>query len=148
LNKTDFWLEDESQRIGRVNIPHPLWHTIRKAPVYFIDIPFHERLAFIEKNYGVLETEKLIEAVTRIQKRLGPLETKTTIQLLNENQVKEAFSILLKYYDKTYLKSLHTRDNSTANIHSIIMDSTNPEDNKTKLIAYLKNKNDRAESIG
>src|SRR5258708_26755373 len=38
------WLEDESQRIGDVNIPHELWNTMRRSPVYFLDIPFNERL--------------------------------------------------------------------------------------------------------
>jgi tRNA 2-selenouridine synthase len=42
-----FWLEDESQRIGRLNIPHSLWKTIRKSPLYFIEIDFESRLEFI-----------------------------------------------------------------------------------------------------
>ena len=39
----DIWLEDESQRIGQVNIPHELWKNIRQSPVYFLDIPFFKR---------------------------------------------------------------------------------------------------------
>lgn len=138
LNKNHFWLEDESQRIGRVNIPHSLWRTIRKAPVYFIDIPFEERLEFISKNYGLLETEKLIEAVTRIQKRFGPMETKTTIEYLKGGRINEAFSLLLNYYDKTYLKSLHSRENAEQQIRKVQMQTTNTEKNRTRLIEYIK----------
>ena len=28
------WIEDESQRIGNLQIPMPLWHTMRKDPVF------------------------------------------------------------------------------------------------------------------
>ena len=34
------WLEDESQRIGQVNIPGDIWNTMRESPVFFLDIPF------------------------------------------------------------------------------------------------------------
>jgi tRNA 2-selenouridine synthase len=63
--------------------------------VYFIEIPFLERLAFVEKNYGLLEIDKLIEAVIRIQKRFGPLETKTTLQLLQEKKSMNCYTLLL-----------------------------------------------------
>src|SRR5436190_8845258 len=38
IDHSPIWLEDESQRIGDINIPHDLWKTIRQAPVYFFDI--------------------------------------------------------------------------------------------------------------
>ena len=106
-----FWIEDESQRIGKLNIPHALWQTIRKKPVYFLEIPFEERLLHIIDQYASLEKEKIIEAVSRIQKRLGPLETKTTLLFLMDNNFTEAFKILLTYYDKTYLKAMYNREN-------------------------------------
>ena len=103
------WLEDESQRIGTVNIPHALWQQMRKADVYFLDIPFNERLKHIVEEYGQLDKEKMIAAIERIAKRLGGLETKTAISLLVENNIEDAFRILLKYYDKWYSKGLSNR---------------------------------------
>jgi tRNA 2-selenouridine synthase len=108
---TSIWLEDESQRIGDINIPHELWKAMRQSPVYFLDIPFEARLDYIVKEYGKLEKEKLINSVFRIQRRLGGLETKNAIHFLLENNTIECFRILLKYYDKWYLKSLHNREN-------------------------------------
>ncbi|MFZ4768905.1 MAG: tRNA 2-selenouridine(34) synthase MnmH [Ferruginibacter sp.] len=105
------WLEDESQRIGRLHIPHPLWNTMRAKPVYFVDIPFHERLIYIEKEYGICDKEQLQESIERIQKRLGPLETKTAIEHLQKDEIAECFGILLLYYDKHYKKGLQNRDN-------------------------------------
>jgi tRNA 2-selenouridine synthase len=41
------WLEDESQRIGTVNLPNALWQAMRTSPLYFLEIPFEERLKHI-----------------------------------------------------------------------------------------------------
>ena len=41
------WLEDESQRIGLVNIPNDIWKKMRHSPVCFLDIPFEERLQYL-----------------------------------------------------------------------------------------------------
>ena len=105
------WLEDESQRVGDVNIPNELWKNMRQSPVYFLDIPFEERLKHIVKEYGGLDKEELVNSIIRIQNRLGGLETKNAINFLLENNTTECFRILLKYYDKWYLKSLHNREN-------------------------------------
>jgi tRNA 2-selenouridine synthase len=113
------WVEDESQRIGALNIPHVIWQQMRASPLYFLDIPFNERLDYILKDYGKQDIEKLMQATERIQKRLGPLETSTTLYLLKENKIKEAFAILLQYYDKLYRKSLHNRDDVNAVLHTL-----------------------------
>ena|ERR1051326_7641111 len=105
------WMEDESQRIGDLNIPTELWKTMRNSPVYFLDISFEERLNHIVAEYGMLPKEGLVNAIIRIQKRLGGFGTKNAINFLLDDNTKECFRILLKYYDKWYLKSLHNREN-------------------------------------
>ena len=82
--KKPIWLEDESQRIGLVNIPNALWTNMRRSIVYFLDIPFEERLKHITEEYGKLDKVRLIEAITRIKERLGGLNTKNAISLLEE----------------------------------------------------------------
>ena len=133
-----FWLEDESQRIGKLNIPHALWKTIRNQMVYFIEIPFEERLNYIVKNYAPLDKEKLIEAVARIQKRLGPLETKTTVSYLKENNFSEAFKVLLMYYDKTYTKSMHNRENIDKMIQKITLSAVYHITNAKNILLEIK----------
>jgi len=132
-----FWLEDESQRIGRLNIPHTLWKTIRVAPLYFIDIDFETRLQFILGYYGKLNKEALINAILRIQKRLGPNETKTSLNYILENNIKESFRILLQYYDKTYFKSLQNRDSLESQMTKIPMTSTDPTTNYQILQQFI-----------
>jgi tRNA 2-selenouridine synthase len=119
MQQQPIWLEDESQRIGTVNIPQPLWNNMRSSPLYFIDIPFEERLQHLVPEYGCLDKEKIAEAILRVQKRLGGLETKTALGYLEENNMQECFRILLKYYDKYYNKGLNNRDNLQALLTSI-----------------------------
>jgi tRNA 2-selenouridine synthase len=108
---SSIWMEDESQRIGTVNIPTILFKQMRTKPVFFLDVPFEERLDHLVEEYGNLDKERMVNAIIRIQKRLGGLETKNSISHLIEGNIKESFRILLKYYDKWYEKSMQTREN-------------------------------------
>jgi tRNA 2-selenouridine synthase len=115
----DIWVEDESAHIGTVGIPKEFWLQMRKSKLYFLDIPFEERLKNIVKIYGDFEKQKLNECVLKIQKRLGGLDTKNTLQFIEEENIKEAFSILLKYYDKMYGQSLQKRENIQSLLRTI-----------------------------
>jgi tRNA 2-selenouridine synthase len=132
------YIEDESQRIGNLQIPMPLWYAMRKAPVFFIDIPFEQRLNYITGDYGKLKKERLTDAVLRIQKRLGGLDTKTCMQLLQEDKYSDAFAILLRYYDKYYLKGLYNRENISALLHKIPCSSVNTQINTQKILSCLQ----------
>ncbi len=113
------WLEDESQRIGLINIPGEIWKNMRQSPVYFLDIPFEERLKHITEEYGQLDKEKLLGAIDRIKEKLGGLNAKNATQLLNEGNTLESFRILLKYYDKYYWKGLHNRENVNSLLYTV-----------------------------
>lgn len=113
------WVEDESQRIGDINLPIAFYIQKQKSPVYYLNIPFEERLNYIVQDYGKFEKEKLLNAIIRIKKRLGGLETKTAVNFLLEDEIKNAFAVLLKYYDKWYLKCLDQRENPASLITRI-----------------------------
>lgn len=128
------WIEDESQRIGTVNIPMSLWKQLRTKPLVFLNIPFEERLEYIVSGYGKADKEKLINATIRIQKRLGGLETKTAINFLIEGDLKESFRILLKYYDKYYTKGLRNRENWEELVTEIECEQVDEEGNALKVL--------------
>jgi tRNA 2-selenouridine synthase len=115
----EIWIEDESRHIGKLGIPNKFWDNMRKSQLYFLDIPFEERLKHIVTTYGLFEKEQLISAITRIQKRLGGLETKKSINFLQENNFHGCFSILLRYYDKFYANSLLKRENIESLLNKI-----------------------------
>jgi tRNA 2-selenouridine synthase len=100
------WIEDESQRLGQLNIPGAFMRSIREKQLFFIDVPFEERLNYLVAGYGNCSIESLEAAILRIKKRLGHLNAKNAINFLLENNLKECFSILLNYYDKQYRKAM------------------------------------------
>ncbi len=132
---TKIFLEDESQRIGNLQIPMALWYTMRKAPVYFMDIPFEERLNYITDEYGKLKKETLKEAILRIQKRLGGLEAKNALNFLEQDNYKESFRILLSYYDKWYHKGLYNRENISSLLNKIPCTGVDTQINTQKLLS-------------
>ncbi len=135
------WLEDESQRIGNMKIPDPFWHQMRKSPVYFLDVPFEERLNYLTAEYGSHPKEKLVNAVIRIQKRLGGLETKNAIHHLLDDNHRDCFRILLKYYDKWYANGLHNRENLHSLLHTIACTGVQTETNARAAAAVAAVKN-------
>jgi tRNA 2-selenouridine synthase len=125
--KNIIWIEDESAHIGTVGIPKAFWQQMRKSQLYFLDIPFEERVKNIVKTYGIFEKKQLIDCVLKIQKRLGGLNTKNAIQFIAEDNVDAAFSILLKYYDKMYGESLKKREDVESLLNTIPCRSTDIE---------------------
>jgi tRNA 2-selenouridine synthase len=121
------WLEDESQRIGNLNLPNAIWQNMRSSPVFFLDIDFEQRLEHLVEEYMDCDRQKLIDSTLRISKRLGPLETKNTVAHLENGELKEAFRYLLNYYDKLYLKGLHNRDKLLTLLTNIPCKTVGPE---------------------
>ncbi|KPM47801.1 tRNA 2-selenouridine(34) synthase MnmH [Jiulongibacter sediminis] len=117
LDKTKpIWIEDESQRIGNRNIPNDFIEKMRQAKLYFLDVPFQKRLTYLVDNYGKLPAEKIVNAILRIKKRLGGLNTKNAINYLVEGEIDKSFAILLSYYDKAYDKALDKHEGQVVKI--------------------------------
>ncbi len=127
-------IEDESQRIGDVNIPSVFFKQMRETKVYFLDIPFDERLAFITAHYGQFEKENLVNAIIRIKKKLGGLETKTAINALIEDDINSCFRVLLHYYDKLYQKGLMRREDAIKMVQNIPCKKVDDQKNALAII--------------
>ncbi|MBS1588800.1 MAG: tRNA 2-selenouridine(34) synthase MnmH [Bacteroidetes bacterium] len=133
------WIEDESQRIGNLNIPKTLWEQMRNQTLFFLNIPFEKRLDYICTHYGKFPKDMLINAIVRIQKRLGGLETKNAIHFLLENDVHKCFEVLLRYYDKQYEKGLHKRTELASILQNVPCESVSAPNNVKKLLENVRN---------
>ncbi len=138
LQNMDFrkriWIEDESVTIGKRVIPKNIWKQLRSSPVLKIEFSKQERIEFLNTDYGVLDKGFLKGAVLRISKRLGPLETKLTLQAIDENRMRDFIDQVLVYYDKTYSRGLQNRDAKT--INTISFEQINPKQNAEHILAY------------
>ncbi len=96
------WVEDESQNIGKRIIPNSFFAQMRTADVFYIDVPFENRVNYLCGEYGKYSELELIECVEKIRKRLGNQHAKAAIEAIREGDVKKACEISLVYYDKSY----------------------------------------------
>ncbi len=112
------WVEDESQRIGQVNIPKPLWLQLRASDWYYLDLPFAVRLQRIIVEYGSFNKAELIAATERIRKRSGGLDCQTAVAAIQNDDLETAFTILLNYYDKQYQLGSSKREGTKPQVMS------------------------------
>lgn len=107
------WLEDESRRIGYVQIPLPLWKQMLDAPLFFLDVPIDIRIDNLIRDYSSFDKSELTNAITRLTKRLGGAATQQALHALEHNNLREVCALLLRYYDKTYTYGLSLRNADT-----------------------------------
>ena len=129
------WIEDESHRIGNVNIPMILYENMRTKPVVFLEIPRKERVKHLVEEYANCPKKDLIDSIERITKRLGGENTQIALQSIHDNNFEETANLALTYYDKYYLRGLNNRALQD-NIFKLKLDSVDAIKNSEKIKKY------------
>ncbi|GAB2493066.1 tRNA 2-selenouridine(34) synthase MnmH [Algoriphagus taiwanensis] len=96
------WVENESRKIGRVILPDRFFEQMIHSPFIDIQKSETERIQHIQEEYAILPKAELIQAVKRLQKRLGGLRTQEAIADIEAKNHPSWIRNLLLYYDKTY----------------------------------------------
>jgi len=133
------WIEDESQGIGRVQIPTGLYRKMRSAPVVLIELSPKIRVSRLVNEYSEIQTELLRLSIDLIAKRLGGQNTKKALEALDKKDFKMAAAILLSYYDKAYLSGLSKR--TAESIYPLKFRLDDPEKNAAKIRHRIKKMN-------
>ncbi|HHL73725.1 MAG TPA: tRNA 2-selenouridine(34) synthase MnmH [Bacteroidetes bacterium] len=126
------WVEDESQRIGRVRIPDDFWRQMAHAPAVVVEMPVVLRKQIILADYGDIDRDQLSEAVQRIEKHLGGLRTRQVIEAIACGNLDKACDLLIPYYDKRYDYALQRRHEE--DILSVRCETCVAEDNAAKIL--------------
>jgi tRNA 2-selenouridine synthase len=100
------WIEGESQSIGKVFIPQPVWEQMSAAPAIFVDVQREQRVELLVEEYGDLPVDELALAMERISKRLGGARLRAALEALQRKDVHTVAELALEYYDKAYSNSL------------------------------------------
>ncbi|HOY95622.1 MAG TPA: tRNA 2-selenouridine(34) synthase MnmH [Catalimonadaceae bacterium] len=136
------WVEDESKAIGRLRIPNEVYDLLRASRLLFLEQSRASRLQRITDLYGQADQATLETFIKKIAKRLGGLRVKLALEALAGQDITEAASQVLEYYDRTYLFGLEQRDPSTWKK----VDGTNI--GMDELVAMLRNAADQLFKVG
>lgn len=97
------WVENESRNIGKVYMPEALWTRMRNSILYNIEVDDDIRLERALGYYSrPADVEILKQSFLKIRKRLGGLDYQNAIKALDDDDLRTAAAIALKYYDKSY----------------------------------------------
>ena len=101
-NNNKIFVEAESANIGKCKIPHEFFTQMKTAERIEIKKSESNRLKELINTYSIFDEEDLIEAVLRINKRLGPQRTKIAIESIKKKDWETVCRAVLEYYDKCY----------------------------------------------
>lgn len=135
-NQQPLWVEDESARIGCVQIPKAIYAQMRSSQLYFIDIPKEERAKFLVTEYASFDPNHLAKAINGITKRLGGQNVKAALDALEARDYYKVAMITLQYYDKAYLNGVEKRDPEM--VQRIPLNTVNHAENAKQLLEIVK----------
>ncbi len=104
------WIEDESIRIGNVNLPEGLFHQINSSEHILIETEIEERVEKLVEEYGRLPNEKLIYATRSISNKLGTKKAEESVNMIKIGDLAGAARLILTYYDARYDRSINKKD--------------------------------------
>ena len=126
------WIEDESLRIGRCQLPINLWSAMKNAPILRLSIPKDIRIERLIYDYGSFSKEELAICIRKISKRLGPQHAKQALEELDKGNLRKVVNAILVYYDKAYQYNHDLR--KMKNVFLIESNTVEAEINSEKLI--------------
>ena len=99
------FVEDESRRVGRIQIPDPFWR--RKCEGLYVEIKasLEKRVRNILEEYTASPgwQEEVLKALPKIAKYLGPQRYSLLKDLIERGEAEEAIRLLIEeYYDRKY----------------------------------------------
>jgi tRNA 2-selenouridine synthase len=102
------WIEAESKKIGKLQLPDALYEAMRSAPTVEVEATLDERVALWKEDYANLANDPVF--MVRMLEPLKPLVGKEELTLWEDlakgGQVTELFErVMQKHYDPCYERS-------------------------------------------
>lgn len=103
------WVESESKKIGRIQLPAPLHEAMHSSPVYLLDAPIDERVRLWHEDYGHFEADLngMLDGMRAVVEIVGTKLFKEWRELADQGRASDLFrSMMLDYYDRLYRTSM------------------------------------------
>lgn len=131
------WIEGESQTVGRVFLPDPLWIRMNEAQGIEILVPRSERISRLVFEYGKLPKDLMENAIQILIKRLGDQRMKEILHCYLDNKLDRVAEMLLEYYDQTYQ---HSRDKYKRELTEIVLPNGDAATNAVLILKKTANR--------
>ncbi|WP_083440588.1 tRNA 2-selenouridine(34) synthase MnmH [Aquincola tertiaricarbonis] len=102
------WVEAESKKIGRLQIPQSIYEAIQTSPLVEVTSPMEARIRVLRQTYPnyVLDPESMVRQLAPLKPLIGNEELQCWQQLAKTHQVDKLFErVLVAHYDPSYVRS-------------------------------------------
>ena len=102
------WVEDESKRIGAVQMSDAMYEAITEGSMVRVDAPMNERVRLWHEDYGHFEADlpAMVARLTKLNELVGNAEIKHWQELAKAGQAAELFERLMTHhYDPAYART-------------------------------------------
>jgi tRNA 2-selenouridine synthase len=103
------WVEDESKKIGRLQLPASLYTALQQSPTWQLEVPLAARVAACRADYAhyVADPQALVRQLQPIKPLAGNAALAHWQQLAEAGDVDTLFAeVMLRHYDPCYARSL------------------------------------------
>jgi tRNA 2-selenouridine synthase len=110
------WVEDESRKIGAIQIPEAMFGAIRRGDIYNVEAPMAERVRLWREDYPQLVADPIgmVEKLKPVRGLVGGEEYEIWQTTAARGATDELFErVMVQHYDPCYLRSMRkerTRD--------------------------------------
>ncbi len=104
------FIENESRMVGTCAVPLGVWEQYRKSTMISIEIPHQDRLHNLVFDYAKYDSDLLIAAFQRLEKKLGGLNFQKAVKAIENKKFEIAADLALGFYDKTYTFGLENNN--------------------------------------
>ena len=123
------WIEAESKKIGKIELPAGLVEAMRRSPLFSVQAAMPERVNLWREDYSHLceNPRGMVERLHNLRPLVGGEEFSYWEQLASESRVDELFQRLMEaHYDPAYARSLTKNYAEVEASNRIDLDSLDP----------------------
>lgn len=125
------WVEAESKKIGRVQLPDDLIAAIRSATPLDIAANIHSRVQLLKEDYPhfAAQPRSMVDLLQPLKPLVGGEELARWLELAEAGAVDQLFErVLTSHYDPSYRRSLKRAGSAATSSRVVHMDPTDPAD--------------------
>lgn len=124
------WVESESKKIGRVQLPDALLATMRTGMTIMVDAPMPQRVQLLREDYAHFEQDpqSMVDRLAHLRPLIGGEEFSVWQQLADQRAVPELFERLMRnHYDPTYRRSILRNYPAIDSSPKVMLEDLSPE---------------------